>query len=74
MECTYVDDIKDVAHAKKWGHTHIDELVAYLPKIQSEKIILIHLSSRYSLEKAWDCLKKKIPANELERFILFPGR
>lgn len=74
MECTYVDDVKDVAHAKKWGHTHIDELVSYLPKIQSEKIILIHLSSRYSLEMVWDCLKKKIPASELERFILFPGR
>lgn len=74
MECTYIDNSKDIAHAKKWGHTHIDEIVSYLNKIESEKIILIHMSSRYSVEYAKEQLRKKLPKSEQDRFIIFPGR
>ena len=74
MECTYLDDKKDVAHAKKWGHTHINEVIPVLPEIESEQIVFIHASSRYSDNEAKRLIKEKIPKEFHERVVLFPGR
>lgn len=74
LEATYLDEQKSVQDAKKWGHTHLDEIIERLPEIKSEKIILIHASSRYSDQMVLQILKKKIPAADQERVILFPGR
>ncbi len=74
FETTYLDDRKSIEHAKKWGHTHLDELIARLPEIESEKIVLIHISSRYSTNESLAILKKKIPTKDQDRVVLFPGR
>lgn len=73
-ETTYLDNRKSIEHAKKWGHTHLDELIPELDKIESEKIVLIHLSSRYSMHEAQKILQQKIPAKHLSRIEIFPGR
>ena len=73
-EATYLDDRKSVEHARKWGHTHIDELIPRLDEIESEKILLIHASSRYSDREALRLLQERIPAKHRERVELFPGR
>jgi ribonuclease Z len=49
-------------------------LLPYLPQIQSEKIVLIHLSSRYSTVEALKILNQKIPQEFRDRVELFPGR
>lgn len=74
MESTYLDERKTVTSAKEWGHTHLDELIPRLDSISSERIVLIHTSARYSLEEAQEALKKRLPKNELERVVIFPGR
>jgi ribonuclease Z len=74
MECTYLDSKKSVEHARTWGHTHLDELLPRLKEIESEKIYLIHASSRYSTREALEILRARIPTSEQERVILFPGR
>lgn len=74
LEATYLDDKKSVQHARDWGHTHLDEILPRLPEIKSEKIVLIHSSSRYSWNEAQSILKAKIPLNEQERVVLYPGR
>lgn len=74
LEATYLDQQKSIQDAKKWGHTHLDEIIERLPQIQSEKIILIHASSRYSDHAALEILKKKIPTSDHDRVLLFPGR
>lgn len=74
MEATYLDDRKTVASAREWGHTHLDELIPRLSSIESEKIVLIHSSARYSPEEALKLLRRRLPANEVERVILFTGR
>ena len=73
-ECTYLDDRKNAASARAWGHLHLDELIPHLDEIESEKIVLIHLSSRYSTKEALDILDKRIPTAHRDRVIIFPGR
>lgn len=74
MECTYIDDRKTIQAARDWGHLHLDELIPRLDEITSEKIVLIHLSSRYSLNEAQRILAEKVPAKHLGRIEIFPGR
>lgn len=74
MEATYLDDRKTVAAARQWGHTHLDEIIPRLKDIKSEKIGLIHLSSRYSDHEALKILKTRIPQEEHDRVVIFPGR
>ncbi len=74
MEATYLDDRKTVAQAKQWGHTHLDEIIPRLDEIESEKIVLIHISSRYPTHVAQEILESRIPARHRERVVLLPGR
>jgi len=63
MECTYIDDSRPVERARKWGHTHLDEILQNIDKLNNEKIYLIHLSRRYGASYIEKVLKKKIPHN-----------
>lgn len=74
LEATYLDERKPISSAKEWGHTHLDEIIPRLSSIKSEKIVLIHSSARYSAEEALHLLHQKLPAQERERVVLFPGR
>ncbi len=74
LESTYIDDVKSVEHARKWGHTHIDEIARELKNIEAEKIVLIHLSSRYHEKDLQQRLQKSIPSSEWDRFVIFPAR
>ncbi len=74
LESTYLDDSKSVEHARTWGHTHFDEIIPHLDKIESEKIVIIHTSSRYSMTEAQQLLAQRTPAEHRDRVVLFPGR
>lgn len=74
LEATYLDERKTVAQARQWGHTHLDEIIPRLKDIESEQIVLIHASSRYSDKEALTILKKRIPAEYQARVLFFPGR
>lgn len=73
-ESTYFNDRKSVAHARTWGHTHLDELIPRLDEIEAEKIVLIHGSSRYGMREMVDELARKVPEKHRERVCVFPGR
>jgi ribonuclease Z len=74
LEATYLDNAKTIEHARQWGHTHIDEIIPRLKDIESEKIVLIHASSRYSTPMALKLIAEKIPKEFHERVVLYPGR
>lgn len=74
VECTYLDEKKPVQSARDWGHLHLDELIPRLKDIESERIVIIHVSSRYPTPLAQAILDKRLPASERERVVLFPGR
>lgn len=72
LETTYLDKRKSISSAKEWGHTHLEELIPRLGSINSEKILLIHTSARYSFDEAQNLLHSLLPKNELDRVVLFP--
>lgn len=74
MEATYLDSQRSVERARQWGHTHLDEMIPHLDEIESERIVLIHTSSRYSQSEIQKILLEKIPLKHQERVVLFPGR
>jgi ribonuclease Z len=74
LESTYLDDKKTIQQAREWGHTHLDEIIPHLDSIKSEKIVLIHLSSRYTMDEALHIVRQKIPARHQDRVLIFPGR
>lgn len=74
LEATYLDNQKTVASAKEWGHTHLFEIIPRLDSIESEKIVLIHTSSRYSYKEALAIIAAQVPEKHHDRVLLFPGR
>ncbi|HMV43626.1 MAG TPA: MBL fold metallo-hydrolase [Leptospiraceae bacterium] len=61
LECTYVDDDRNVERARAWGHTHLDEIMAHAKEFKNEKIVLIHFSKRYKHSYIKDMIRKKTP-------------
>ena len=74
VEATYLDSMRPIERAREWGHTHFDEIIPQLDSIESERIVLIHTSSRYSTTDALRIIKEKVPAKHHERIVFFPGR
>ena len=48
LECTFLDDRKSVANARRGGHIHLDELRPYLPQFTTQRLHLMHFSQLYS--------------------------
>lgn len=74
LEATYLDERKTIEQARQWGHTHLDEIIPRLQEIESEQIVIIHTSSRYSDKEVLSILKKRIPTEQQARVLFFPGR
>lgn len=72
VEATFWDDEKPTEHARRWGHTHLDEVIELLPRLQNEKIVLIHASIRYSSRYLEQILDRRLSKEQRERVVLFP--
>ena len=72
METTFIDDHKSIENARTWGHIHLNEWCDKIDEIPAKKIVLIHLSSRYSTPRILEILDKKIPPLFRDRVVLFP--
>jgi ribonuclease Z len=60
-ECTFVDDKCSVSDARRYGHTHLAELIDRQLCFQNEAILLIHFSARYKKEEIESALAEKLP-------------
>lgn len=61
MEVTYIDDKKGVDSARKWGHIHFREIAHRIKEIESQNIIWIHLSARYSRSQILEMIQRELP-------------
>lgn len=73
MECTYFDDSRPVERAKKWGHIHFEEVLARLPDIKAEKILLTHNSTKYTYGHIKKILSERLSESDRARVHLFPN-
>lgn len=70
LECTFVED-DHVDRARAGNHIHIRDLRQILPRLNNEKIALIHLSRRTSLPAARKLLEREVGAEHCERIAFF---
>ncbi|QDT47030.1 ribonuclease Z [Symmachiella dynata] len=55
----------------KFGHMHLDDLIARAEKFQNELIIVAHFSTRYHEKEIRRAVEKRLPAKLKERFHLW---
>lgn len=67
LECTYIDEKRDVKRAREWGHIHLDEIAANADLFQCEKLVLVHLSKRYPKNFIEKTIRKKCPDHLADR-------
>jgi ribonuclease Z len=71
LECTYLDETRDVARAREWGHIHLQEIAEHSSVFENERLVLIHFSQRYSFGEIRDLITKTLPKGLLDRVHLF---
>lgn len=70
MEATYIDDHKPIELTKKWGHTHLDEVIPRLDKLKCEHLVFNHLSAKYAhKEEKRAAFKKRLPPEWFEKTV-----
>lgn len=72
VEVTYLDEKKSIEHTKKWGHLHLDELVARIDEFECERLCIMHISRRYSSREVLRILQSQIPKKFWERLFIVP--
>lgn len=71
LECTYIDSARTVEQTRKWGHIHLDEIIAHEDYFRNEQIVLMHFSKRYSSQYIQKTLKEKLPPSLQGRVVPF---
>lgn len=72
MEVTYWDGKKSVENAREWGHIHLEEFLHALPQIEAERIVLIHVSARYSTKDLREIIDARVPEHLKPKLVIFP--
>ncbi len=61
-EVTSWDDRRDVEMTRRWGHTHLDEVVARAEQFTGEALVLVHRSMRHTRGEAEALVRARFPA------------
>jgi len=69
MECTFLRD-GDRERARRFGHTHLDDLVAAAPDLRNRHLVLNHLSRRHRLATGARTIRKALVARLAPRLHL----
>lgn len=67
LEVTYIDESRPPSIAREWGHIHLDEVINNLSSIESDQILFIHKSRRYSNSYYNKILNQKVPKQYFDR-------
>lgn len=70
-EVTSWDDRRDVEVTRKWGHTHLDEVVARAEQFTGEALVLVHRSMRHTRGEAEALVRARFPAAMQDRVHVF---
>lgn len=61
------------AKTRRYGHTHVDEMIEHCDKFEGEALVLVHRSMKHSRKEIEGILKKRFPSSMLPKIHLFDG-
>ncbi len=70
MECSFFGDLSEYDKVRHYGHTHILDWKNFADQIQSQHVIMIHTSQRYSKKEIEITCQKNLPKHLLDRLII----
>ncbi|MBL8975009.1 MAG: MBL fold metallo-hydrolase [Myxococcales bacterium] len=70
-EVTSWDERRDVEVTRRWGHTHLDEVVARAEQFTGEALVLVHRSMRHTRSEAEALVQRRFPAAMRDRVHVF---
>lgn len=70
-EATGWDERRSVQDVRRWGHTHVDELIAQAEAFEGEALVLVHRSPRHSRAQAERIVRERFPASVREKVHVF---
>lgn len=62
---------RDVAQTRRWGHTHVDELIEQAERFTGEALVLVHRSMRHTRAEAERVVQERFPAGVRDRVAVF---
>ena len=73
-EVTVWDEgMNNVEGCRRFGHTHVAEMVEHCEKFEGEALVLCHRSMRYSRSEIEKIAKQRFPSSMLDRIHFFDG-
>jgi ribonuclease Z len=70
-EVTAWDERRSVAEIRGYGHTHVDEMIAWSERFEGEALVLVHRSPRHTRREAEAVVQTRFPASVRGRVHVF---
>lgn len=71
LECSFLDDRKDLEASRAGCHIHLDELLERAADFDNEHLVLMHFSQIYKPDDVRDILAARLPADLWARTVPF---
>jgi len=71
LECSFLDERKEVSASQAGGHIHLDELLERADAFRNEAIVLMHFSQMYAPVDVHRTLERRCPAALWKRLVVF---
>jgi ribonuclease Z len=71
MECSFLDEKKDLASSRAGCHVHLDEVLERADDFQNEALVLMHFSQLYEPSMVREILERRCPPALWARIIPF---
>jgi ribonuclease Z len=71
LECSFLDERKDIAASRAGGHVHLDELLERASAFENEALVLMHFSQMYPPAEVHRILRRRCPPELWERVVVF---
>lgn len=72
-EVTFWDDRSSVEGCRRYGHTHVDEMIEHCDKFEGDALVLVHRSLKYKRTEVEAIIKRRFPASMLPKIHVFDG-
>ncbi|MEM9453955.1 MAG: MBL fold metallo-hydrolase [Myxococcota bacterium] len=70
-EVTGWDDRRGPDEVRRWGHTHVDEVIERAERFEGDALVLVHRSPRHSRQQAEQVVRDRFPAAVRDKVHVF---